>query len=259
MHELGHSLAAALDDVSPSKLAFSVHAILPSASVVFPSNVDFLPVRSRSRIATSGPWHNLLLWLVLLPMTLFSGLIWADFAAQGRVVMEVSSVGALSPHSPQPSLQRSFHLGDIITHLDDTFVGGKGAQDTWTQYLTDDRPPSSKRGWCLPEQEFLSAPTAPCSEHHLVGFLTGGNGDTMIRCLAPHGIMATPSTDCTCSADEVCVRPSPAERIMRITLLSGQTILWSGDRSAVLSQVRVGTKRPRVFSSLTRWVSLFFM
>lgn len=97
VHEAGHALAAAIDDISPSKVQFSVHAIVPSASVVFPSSVDFLPVRARARIATSGPWHNLLLWGALLTVSSFSGLLWADYSDMGRVVTSIS------PVSPPPT------------------------------------------------------------------------------------------------------------------------------------------------------------
>ena len=57
VHELGHAISAALcvhpsandqpltkrDDIHPSKLSFSLHAFLPSASVSFPSSTDYMP------------------------------------------------------------------------------------------------------------------------------------------------------------------------------------------------------------------------
>lgn len=100
VHEAGHALAAALDDISPSKLQFSLHAIIPSASVVFPSSVDFLPVRARARIATSGPWHNLILWGALLALGSLSGLLWADYSSVGRVV---TSIAPVRPPVPAPA------------------------------------------------------------------------------------------------------------------------------------------------------------
>lgn len=214
---------------------------------MFPSSVDFLPIRSRARIATSGAWHNLLLWLALVPLGALSGLVWADYATEGRVVMAVTGF----------SLHTSLKAGDVITHLDETFVGGSQSHDVWTQYLTSGRPPNPNRGWCLPEKEFTSSPSAPCAEHHLVAFVA--RDADQLRCLSPHGIMTAPSTDCTCSSGDVCVRPAPAENIMRIGLLSGQTVLWSGDRSVILSHIEVGTQRPRVFASLTRWGALFVL
>jgi S2P endopeptidase len=94
LHELGHALAGALEDISPSKLAFSIHLVLPSASVVFPANVDFLPVRARARIATSGPWHNLLLWVALLAVSPFGrGIFYTGRTSEGRIVTDVMSVG----------------------------------------------------------------------------------------------------------------------------------------------------------------------
>lgn len=93
LHELGHAVAGALEDLAPSKLAFSVHLILPSASVVFPSNVEYLPMRARARIATSGPWHNLLLWVALIAITPFGrGVFYTSRASEGRIVTEVLPV-----------------------------------------------------------------------------------------------------------------------------------------------------------------------
>jgi S2P endopeptidase len=97
VHEAGHALAAALDDVAPSKLQFSIHAIIPSASVVFPSSVDYLPTRARARIATSGPWHNLILWGCLLGLGWLSPLLWADYSAHGRVVTSIAPVSSMPP------------------------------------------------------------------------------------------------------------------------------------------------------------------
>lgn len=93
VHELGHAIAAALEDVSPSKLAFNLHLILPSAAVVLPSSVDFLPARARARLATSGPWHNLLLWGALIVAgVVCTPVLWADVAYEGRAVESVATV-----------------------------------------------------------------------------------------------------------------------------------------------------------------------
>lgn len=92
VHEAGHAIAAALEEVSPSKLLFSVHLVLPSASVAFPSSIDSLPPRAKARIATSGPFFNLLLWCGLFVLGGFSSLLWTDATNQGRIVTAVAPV-----------------------------------------------------------------------------------------------------------------------------------------------------------------------
>lgn len=92
VHEAGHALAAALEEISPSKLLFSIHLVLPSASVAFPATVDSLPPRAKARIATSGPFFNLLLWIGLVVLGGFSSLLWTDAAAQGRIVTAIAPV-----------------------------------------------------------------------------------------------------------------------------------------------------------------------
>ncbi|KLT40459.1 hypothetical protein CC85DRAFT_287432 [Cutaneotrichosporon oleaginosum] len=248
IHEAGHALAAALDDVAPSKLQFSIHAVVPSASVVFPSSVDYLPTRARARIATSGPWHNLILWGCLLGLGWLSPLLWADYSAQGRVVTSIS---------PTSGLRTSLQPGDLITHLDDVSVGGN--RDIWEQYLSSSEPPMQEGGWCVPVEEFGAAPSSPCGHRHLVAFTRVGGEEE--RCLAPHGVFAEPhARECRCGAQEVCVRLGEAEKILRIRVRKGRradTVLWSGDRAAVLHAVQVDTSAPRLLGSLTRWGALF--
>ncbi|GMK56009.1 hypothetical protein CspeluHIS016_0210650 [Cutaneotrichosporon spelunceum] len=249
VHEAGHALSAALDDVTPSKLQFSIHAVVPSASIVFPSSVDYLPTRARARIATSGPWHNLLLWGCLLAVGVFSPLLWADYGSQGRVVTSIAATSGL---------RTSLRPGDLITHVDDVFVGGKSKRDTWAEYLSSSEPAVLKGGWCVPASEFGGAPLAPCGERHLVAFIrVGEEGE---RCLAPHAVFATRARECDCGMAEVCVRPGSAENILRLRVRNGKradTVLWSGDRSAVLHAVQVDTSAPRVLGSLTRWGAMF--
>ncbi|BEI85852.1 hypothetical protein CcaverHIS002_0601390 [Cutaneotrichosporon cavernicola] len=248
IHEAGHALAAALDDVNPSKLQFAIHAVVPSASVVFPSSVDYLPTRARARIATSGPWHNLILWGCLLGLGWLSPFLWADYSSYGRVVTSIA---------PTSGLRTSLRPGDLITHVDDVFVGGK--RDMWEEYLSSSEPVVLEGGWCVPAAEFGGAPFAPCGERHLVAFTRVGEEEE--RCLAPHGVFTEPhALECGCGVAEVCVRPGVEENILRIRVRKGKradTVLWSGDRSAVLHAVQVDTSAPRLFGSLTRWGALF--
>lgn len=251
VHELGHAVAAALDDVTPSKLAFSLHLVIPSASVIFPSSIDYLPGRTRARIATSGPWHNLLLWVTLWALGgVGSSVFYQDRAAEGRIVSGLEPGAALASH---------LQSGDLITHVDDKFIGGHA--DIWERYLTGTDTSAAHTGWCLSKWEFAEAPRAPCEQSNQIAFqLSPASGNDNLRCLEPHTILAHPAVDCHCPVAQVCIRPAPSEHILRIRFRRGSkwdTILWSGERTAVLDQVHVTTHTPRLWGSATQWGSLF--
>ena len=60
----------------------------------------------------------------------------------------------------------------------------------------------------------------------------------------------------------ICVRPAPAENILRIQLASktqdsDSVVLWSGERRGVLEDIEVGTATPRTAGSVVRWATLF--
>lgn len=150
----------------------------------------------------------------------------------------------------------------MITHVDDIFVGGP--EDKWTQYLTAAERQRPRGGWCVSESEFSGAPETPCKQKHLVSFVRvkEGRGDTDdTRCMSPHAVFAeTHARDCVCGINMLCIRPAPYEKILRILVRKGrrrETVLWSGDRAAVLNAVHVDTAAPRLLGSATRWGALF--
>lgn len=154
--------------------------------------------------------------------------------------------------------------GDIVTHVDDVFIGGRG--DIWTRYLTGedvtgDLFDESHAGWCLSKFEFNDAEVAPCSAAHEIAFQVVGDASEA-RCLSPHSIVFVPSRPCAsgCTQSQLCIRPADYERIVRLRVRSGKqrdTVLWSGERAALLNDVHVSRRSPRLFSSATRWSSLF--
>lgn len=251
IHELGHALSAALDDIHPSKLSFSLHAFLPSASVSFPSSTDYMTAKAKTRLAAAGAGHNLTLFL-LLWLIGFSGLgriFWYDRSEAGRVVQTVS------PGSP---LYGHLFPGDLITHVDDMPIGGRA--DLWDEYLMGDRLADAGQGWCVSRAEFIASPPLPCSTAEgTVAFVALDSRDfSEPRCRSPHPLLETPSTRCLCDgATSICIRPADEERILRIRLDTGRVVLWSGERSAVLHSVPVSKLDGRVWPALIRWVQLY--
>ncbi|ORX39122.1 hypothetical protein BD324DRAFT_618578, partial [Kockovaella imperatae] len=274
-HELGHALSAYLDGVSPAKLSLNLHYGMPSMMVSFSSSVDRIPTSARIRLASSGPWHNLAIYLLLgiASLTGFWKPLWADVGEKGLVVDSVEPMSALYAH---------IRPGDLITHLDDLFVGGTSStheHNAWARYLTSNEIGDLDRGWCVPDTEWRALHTTPCSVQGEIAF-EGMAGDQMtsIRCLSPHPILDSPSVACPCTEGFTCVRPSPKERVLRIQVASlrgaprllrsptqalasigtTRTVLWSGDRRDVLQNIKVGTAFPRLFPSLMYWLVMFF-
>ncbi|WVQ81232.1 hypothetical protein IAT38_003354 [Cryptococcus sp. DSM 104549] len=249
MHELGHALSAALDDVQPSKMSLNLYYFIPSMTIEFPPSVDRLDPNSKMRLASSGPFHNLLTWFVLwlLATSRLGGVFWSDKALEGRVVQEVQWTSPLYAHLTP---------GDLITHLDDHFIGSPLTRDlsldAWSAYLSSSVPDDTSRGWCINKSTFLALPSTPCrpspSGENSIPFISSDKDTPAERCLTPHPILDIPSKACPCPDHRwVCVRPeSPS--ILRIRVKSGgvdRVVLWDGPRDAVLAEVKVGGESAR--------------
>ncbi|WRT69037.1 uncharacterized protein IL334_006020 [Kwoniella shivajii] len=220
IHEFGHAISAALDDIQPSRFSLSLHAGIPSMMISFPSTVDNLDPNAKMRLATSGPFHNLLTWFSVWLLT-FSGIgsiLWSDRNMDGIIVQDVHWNSPLYDH---------LQAGSLITHLDDIplFTSSTSSPDQWSEYLLSDRIGDVGRGWCMDKTSFLSQPLPPCqtnstSSSHSSKY-SERNQDSKImfrstygpskgeeRCLSPHPILDIKSTKCPCPDSRwVCIRP----------------------------------------------------
>ncbi|WWC91228.1 uncharacterized protein L201_006170 [Kwoniella dendrophila CBS 6074] len=293
IHEFGHAISAALDDVQPCRFSISLHAVLPSMMVSFPSSIDTLDPNAKMRLATSGPFHNLITWFVVWLIT-FSGvgnLLWYDRSKEGRVVQDVHWNSPLYPH---------LLPGTLITHLDDISLvapTSNAATDTWTEFLSSGKMIDQSRGWCMDKNVFLSQPDPFVqgigdNENELLGSILNNNdkGDCktnetskiifeskygitkgISKCLYPNPILNIKSTKCPCPDSKwVCIRPSPKENILRITTrvedgnwnIQGKdhdkVIFYTGPKEEILRDVRIDIKSARYWKNGIRWFVLFF-
>ncbi|WVQ93231.1 hypothetical protein IAU59_000296 [Kwoniella sp. CBS 9459] len=295
IHEIGHAISAALDDVQPARFSINVHTGVPSMMVSFPSSVDDLDPNAKMRLATSGPYHNLLTWVVLwlLAASGLGSVFWSDRSVDGRVVQEVHRSSPLYSH---------LNPGDLLVHLDDvplTRSIPSTTPDPWTEYLTSTRIGDEGRGWCMDKNSFLSLPHTPCydpipipipvsgspnpaaadpavagaqrsastsTRGELTFVSTYGISKGEERCLSPHPILDIQSTVCPCPDSRwVCVRPSTKESILRIGVKRGgnnaaeyEIILWNGRRDEVLRAVKVRDQGARGWGGGVRWGEIFF-
>jgi len=115
------------------------------------------------RLATSGPFHNLITygWLFFLALSGAGSFLWKDMGDVGRVVQAVSSVCIYirplrdaSTDTQTSPLFRHISPGPIITYLDEVPMGGDA--DKWSQYLQEKISDDTTRGWCIDQSIFAS-------------------------------------------------------------------------------------------------------
>ncbi|WWC97947.1 hypothetical protein V866_004836 [Kwoniella sp. B9012] len=269
IHEFGHAISAALDDIQPSRFSFSLYTGIPSMMVSFPSDIDTLDPNAKMRLATSGPFHNLLTWFFIWLLT-FGGvgkLFWYDRSNEGMVVKDVHWNSPLYPHLTP---------GSVLAHLDDIPLSATpSSPDPWSEYLSSDKVGDEGRGWCMDKTTFLSQPepslpsskgengkmeckdNSTASERITFQSIYGPTKGSY-RCLNPLPILNIKSTKCPCPDSRwVCVRPDPLEKILRMGTKDG-ILLFTGPRGEVLRDVRVRKEDARGWKGGVRWGELFF-
>ncbi|KIM76861.1 hypothetical protein PILCRDRAFT_825840 [Piloderma croceum F 1598] len=188
IHEAGHALSAALEQIPLIATGLSLTLILPSAFVTFPSPPNTLSSAgdtqkqkslARMRLVAAGAWHNLVFWGVLLFFTWacqgWSGgwgyVGYKDMSGKGRVVLGFDEDSQLRDHLP---------LGAVITKLDDVPLargkvregnGRNEVEDVWSSYLDGTYRPTeweneNREGWCVDRAWWMDKPTACCDDHH---------------------------------------------------------------------------------------------
>ncbi|KAG6864597.1 hypothetical protein C0991_008361 [Blastosporella zonata] len=146
VHEFGHAIAAALESLPILSAGASFTLVVPSAFVTFSNaGLDSLTPRSRARVVAAGPFHNVLLWCMLVLVghvglgPMFWSLGYREVSTRGRVVVNVDAQSPLYGYLP---------VGSMITALDDTPLGSQNTSyDGWSTYLNEDSHDQSL-GWC---------------------------------------------------------------------------------------------------------------
>ncbi|KAG6826261.1 hypothetical protein H0H92_000525 [Tricholoma furcatifolium] len=219
VHELGHAITAAIESLPMLSVGASFTLVVPSAFVTFSSAaLDSLRPRARARVVAAGPFHNLLLWVLLVSAgwTRLGEIFWSvgyrDVSTLGKVVLSVDQYSPLYGYLP---------LGSVITKLDDAPLSSQNASyDGWATYLNGDKH-DQVLGWCATLPRRVNAAK---------------------RCV----------TDDECSLTSQCIKPDADERLLRLTVQQAseqslEVILWSGPTEEIWEEVQVGTLIPRLF------------
>lgn len=98
VHELGHALAAAREDVQLFGVGFLIFFVIPVAYAQINTEQLFaLPPRNQLRIMCAGVWHNIILATVAAAIFVFSAWLWAPLYNLGhgvyvKAILPVSSI-----------------------------------------------------------------------------------------------------------------------------------------------------------------------
>ncbi|KAF8626451.1 hypothetical protein AX15_004867 [Amanita polypyramis BW_CC] len=255
IHELGHAIAAAIENVPIQSIGASLSLIVPSASVAFAASaLDGVTPHSRSIIVSAGPFHNLVFWLILSFLSKtnldqhFWWLAYQDMGHMGRIVVDVTRDSVLNGY---------LLPGTLITHIDDVPMWSVVSGPGWTAALRRSHE-NEPKGWCV-DYSLLSKSQNCCSRDMssfspLACFREIEGYSPLHGCLDPLTILAVPdgtrcSTISPCPARYICSRPDEQEQLLRLTtgypMEKQIIILWSGPPDEIENAVTLGTLEPR--------------
>ncbi|KAG2368942.1 hypothetical protein BDR07DRAFT_1605071 [Suillus spraguei] len=252
VHESGHAITAAIHRIPMLAAGASITFMFPAAFVTLPSaRVEELSSLDRLRVITSGCFHNLTLWLILLGAA-WSGIGqrilsvgYEDVFAQGIIVARVEADSPLSMHLP---------VGSLLTTLDDLPLNS--SRDAWSNYLLEPTSTAYTQGWCVD--------TSRLSDDHRCCVDTASSSSCFVSfesameeyCTDPVAILSKIQNRCDsstpCRESQSCVKPRGDRNILRITVNHEGTstederiVLWSGPRYEVWEQVQTTHFAPR--------------
>ncbi|KAG1901551.1 uncharacterized protein F5891DRAFT_950498 [Suillus fuscotomentosus] len=257
VHESGHAITAAIHRIPMLAAGASMTFMFPAAFVTLPSaRVEELSSFDRLRVVTSGCFHNLTLWLILLAAG-WSGIGqrillvgYEDVFTRGLIVAHVEADSPLSMHLP---------VGSFLTTLDDLPL--HSSRDAWSTYLLEPNPTVYKQGWCV-DVSRLSGEHGTCccvdtdSSTSSSSCFVSFESTIEEYCTDPVPILSKMQNRCdssmSCLESQSCIKPREDRDILRITVNhegagteDERIVLWSGPRYEVWEQVQTTHLAPR--------------
>lgn len=99
VHELGHALAAAKEEVQLFGLGMFIFFIIPIAYVhISNEQLTMLPLRNQLRVTCAGVWHNIVLATVAAALLVFCTWLWAPLYSIGSGVYVKTILPVSGPH-----------------------------------------------------------------------------------------------------------------------------------------------------------------
>ncbi|KAG1733856.1 uncharacterized protein EDB91DRAFT_624050 [Suillus paluster] len=255
VHEIGHAITAAIHRIPILAAGASITLIFPAAFVTLPSaRVEELSSLDRLRVVTSGCFHNLTLWLILLGAAWTGIGQWSlsvgyeDVSPRGLIVAHIEADSPLSMHLP---------VGSFLTTLDDLPLNS--SRDAWSTYLLEPTPAIYKQGWCVNESQLSDDQQCCVDTDNRTSSLScfASFASTMeTYCTDPVAILSKMQNRCDsstlCLESQSCVKPTGDRDLLRITVHHQETstnddrvVLWSGPKYEVWEQVQTTHLAPR--------------
>jgi S2P endopeptidase len=146
VHEFGHAIAAAADEIKLETVGFNLFLIFPSAYVVLPSSdLNRSSLISRLRIFCAGAWHNIVLCIFVIAFIFL-------FCSPGCPVSLIENNGAfvLRVDEESPLKDRLQSRSVSIVGVGDCPTPNREA---WLKCLTDLMQKS--HGYCVPKDVLI--------------------------------------------------------------------------------------------------------
>ncbi|CAG8542249.1 9965_t:CDS:2 [Paraglomus brasilianum] len=273
IHEAGHAIAAANEQVTISSTGVFIQILYPGAFVDIPiRNLALLPCAKQIRIFCAGVWHNAVVfalgWLLISFCVIPSAMQFMGWKSTDGFGVNVVNV------DQDTDLYSEANPSGTITRLDDYFLNGSSLEQ-WTKYLRQheqlDYNPPIKPGFCSMHSKEASLECCAITADHPFGnaddkelvcfqYAEEREPDQRLTCLPMNTISTPDSNRCTLNADcpsnGRCVMPfisneSP-NRVVRIYYkppawenASEKIVLYWGEFIGLWESVEVNTLQPR--------------
>lgn len=267
VHELGHALAAVLENVNLLDTGANIFYILPVAYVnLSTEKLSSLSRKNVLKILCAGVWHNLV--LTFIAFLLFQALpfIFSSFYHINKGV----TVTSIVKHSPLLGF-KGLNIGDTIHRINDCDVYDENKWYSCLQNLEDHRP-----AFCIEPDLVHNLDESIPLKH-----LENGNLDCCDREKSKNicfeyldmadGILELPSHAClpgrtvvekstnfctinphTCSSGFYCFRPILANGTNLFKIISSQkNIIYLGLASDIYRTVEISSYIPNIFFKST--------
>lgn len=253
VHELGHALAASMQDAKIDSVGGALAVLLPGAFVRL-TGVEALTPFSQLKVWCAGAWHNFVLAAAcLLAVSVLPEVLVAGYAHGGGAL-----VVAQSDHSP---LSANLRTGDVITGLGRFDVGDGG--DSYRGALAKLGETGDSAGFCMSEKYFLANAHAAseCCDFgnprlQCLHVSDGVHKEPKRSCMPPRAVSSQPTcrlhSDCERAELAKCFLPvfPMGQKLIDVRVRSGRTgrvvhFFYQGYASVLRQSISVSSYVPR--------------
>lgn len=225
VHELGHALAAAREDINVINVGINLYFILPIAYVNLPSDkLGALRPWRTLKILCAGIWHNIVL-------TILAYVIYISIPYAYSMVFHVNEgmyVKGIAANSPLLG-HKGINIGDILSSINHCETNSNN--DYYHCLMHTHNTPNL--GYCLDKdmlqgirKDISHSNDDCCKDKAVPGFLCFRYDEVNATCLPARTVLTAAEATCThqsncTSSPSYCLQPislTPPTRLLKITL-----------------------------------------